>query len=60
MKHKPNEIVFINETLEPIIIEIGKIEKSIIGKIIFMFSIFFILMLRMLLCLIFQLSSNFL
>jgi len=42
MKQKPNETVFINETLEPMIIEIGKVEKSIIGMIVFMFSIFFI------------------
>ena len=42
MKHKPSKTVFINEKLEPMIIEIGKIENSIIGIIIFMFSIFFI------------------
>ena len=33
-KHKPSKTVLINEKLEPIIIEIGKIENNIIGKFI--------------------------
>ncbi len=39
MKHKPNKTVFINETLEPIIIEMGKKENNIIGKYILMFFV---------------------
>ena len=39
-KHKLNKIVFINETLEPKIIEIGKIE-NIFG--IFVFTLFIFL-----------------
>ena len=40
-KHKPSKTVLINEKLEPIIIEIGKVENNIIGKLIFMFSAVF-------------------
>ena len=39
-KHKLNKIVFINETLEPKIIEIGKIEKNIFGIFVFILFIF--------------------
>tara|TARA_B100000212_G_scaffold97272_1_gene71373 strand:- start:24 stop:236 length:213 start_codon:yes stop_codon:yes gene_type:complete len=38
-KHKPSKTILINEKLEPIIIEIGKIENKIIGKLIFLFSV---------------------
>ena len=41
-KHKPSKTVLTNEKLEPIIIEIGKVENNIIGKLIFMFPVVFI------------------
>ena len=41
-KHMPSKTVLINEKLEPIIIEIGKVENNIIGKLIFEFSAVFI------------------
>ena len=41
-KHKPSRTVLANEKLEPMIIEIGKIENNIIGTFILMFSNFFI------------------
>ena len=40
-RSKPSKTVLINEKLEPIIIEIGKVENNIIGKLIFMFSAVF-------------------
>lgn len=55
MMHKLNKIVLINEKLEPMMIEIGKKENNIIGKLIFMFSIFFILMFIILFYLIYKL-----
>ena len=41
-KHKPSRTVLINEKLEPMIIEMGKIENNIIGKFVLTFSNFFI------------------
>ena len=41
-KHKLSKTILTNEKLEPMIIEIGKIENNIIGKFILTFSIFFI------------------
>ena len=40
--HRLSKIVLINEKLEPIIIETGKIENNINGKFISIFLIFFI------------------
>ena len=40
MKPKPSKTVLINEKLEPMIIEIGKIENNIINKFVFIFSQF--------------------
>ena len=39
-KHKLSKTVLIKEKLEPMIIEIGKIENNIIGIFFFIFSIF--------------------
>ena len=40
-KHRLSKTISINEKLEPIIIEIGKVENNIIGKLIFMLSAVF-------------------
>ena len=41
-KHKPSRTVLTNEKLEPMIIEMGKIESNIIGKFVLASSNFFI------------------
>ena len=42
MEHKPSKTVLVKEKLEPMIIEIGKIENNIISEFIFMFFSIFI------------------